>query len=101
MSVRFERFERLELAAALDEKLEEAPLFSNISEVVDTKNETIETVEISNNDELLEEASITEAVETKTEEIVITDDGVIEAVGEWSILSCQSTSTNKGICSVK
>ena len=96
-----ERFERLELAAALDEKLEEAPLLSNISDVVDTKNETSETVEISNNDVLLEEASITEAVETKTEEIVITDDGVIEAVGDWSILSCQSTSTNKGICSVK
>ena len=98
---RVERFDRLALLASLEEKPEPPSLISDVNEVAEGAIDTSEPVKISDNKEIIEQASPIEETEAKPDEATIIEEGVIEAVGDWSILSCQSTSTNKGICSIK
>ena len=98
---RFERFERLALLASLEDEQKASTNFVDINQTEETIADSVEPVKVSGDAEITTQASIIEASETKTEDEIITQDGVIEAVGDWSILSCQSTDTNKGICSAK
>ena len=98
---RVERFDRLALLASLEDEKDVPSIVSDVNAATEAVIETSEPVKVSDNKEIIEETSPTQEIEAKPEEATILEEGVIEAVGDWSILSCQSTSTNKGICSIK